>query len=871
MAPQPQMQGDPNFYIGEDGKPHPIIPIRNRGALEQAIGGGQDPNAKAIGNQSQMPQGPNLLDQAVSGFQDFRKSVSKSAYDIADPIAEKIGEVGTGVLGPAAGQVKAIAQIAPYMLPGADLQDLAQSSQAFTKNLMQGDLAQASIEIGNSIGAAMAMFVPGSMGGARRLSKAGEVIEDQATALAKINLDKAQLNRIEELATPRPKSQIAAAPRVQTDDKKLEKKIRKVIGQVPGLKSAAKYLDTKELATLNQSTAQRLADIHAALPSATEMAHIAWAGRAKRGWYEDSGRVIQETFGDDAPRFTALLAAKSPQTSVEMNMENALNTWVNWNAAGRPKDRASIMRIMGESVRGDKGEGSVLDAWKNNSFTALTADDPLEAGLSGAKVDSFMRNLMGNMQEVTNDAWMARYAAMSGDDIGGSGGKKLTYRAYNAKVREAAAVLSEKTGRTWTPAEVQETIWSWSKVLYEGGPLKAGGQSAVDMVKSGNLTHEMVGDAPDFASLMSTPANLATLQRGGINVKQGSKAGTTDADTALTGSVLATAADSPFDAGDLERSQFDAAKRLDDAKKASDELSRAVGIRTGLGWEKGKSGGPKAPDSQFEPRLVTGRSEVLDEGHLAELKANKIPARHAAGVHQVDPEIRKNLEAEFVSAPDMIELKPTMEAATKFRQLMQKSLKGNPYKSSVWVYPDSDYANMKMFISADGSTGFALKGDDIVSVFNHGENATHPGAAYASIAMAIQNGGRRLDAFDTILPGLYSALGFRVASRTPWDETQKPKGWNKKLYNKFNKGTPDVVYMVYDPKGRGDKLYDRAARYKPNVEGHIHMSREQAIDKYGAVDSAPKNVTVHEDGYAAYQAAVAQQVDETAEIWGKAE
>ena len=63
---------------------------------------------------------------------------------------------------------------------------------------------------------------------------------------------------------------------------------------------------------------------------------------------------------------------------------------------------------MSDSVSGERGEESVMDAWKNNTVRALTASDPHAIKLSGPKVDSFMRNLTGNMDEVTNDTWQAR-------------------------------------------------------------------------------------------------------------------------------------------------------------------------------------------------------------------------------------------------------------------------------------------------------------------------------------------------------------------------------------------------------------------------------------------------------------------------------
>jgi len=77
--------------------------------------------------------------------------------------------------------------------------------------------------------------------------------------------------------------------------------------------------------------------------------------------------------------------------------------------------------------------------WINNSVRALSAADPSALVLSGPKVDSFMENLRGNVEEVTNDAWMANFAAVDQKAFGGrlnakatDPGKISTYLAMSA-------------------------------------------------------------------------------------------------------------------------------------------------------------------------------------------------------------------------------------------------------------------------------------------------------------------------------------------------------------------------------------------------------------------------------------------------------
>ena len=286
------------------------------------------------------------------------------------------------------------------------------------------------------------------------------------------------------------------------------------------------------------------------------LAAMASLGAAKKGWYEASNKAIMSVFGkNDGSRFIALLSATSPQTSVEANLRNTLTIWRNWTNAGRPKDREKILNIMGMSVEGDKGRDSVLEAWENNSVRALTQKDPTKIKLSGPKVQSFYENLMGNLREVTNDTWMGRamnvlQGAFSGkktkvmterqQDLLGTrltfrgpeelGVKNTSYLALNDATREAAQILTKQTGIEWTPAHVQESVWSYVKTAVDYAKSKESGDMNVeDVINEGVITGEMIGSTPDFATLLLDPVygsklegiqddvvlnNLATLQPG---------------------------------------------------------------------------------------------------------------------------------------------------------------------------------------------------------------------------------------------------------------------------------------------------------------------------------------------------------------------
>jgi predicted nucleic-acid-binding Zn-ribbon protein len=59
----------------------------------------------------------------------------------------------------------------------------------------------------------------------------------------------------------------------------------------------------------------------------------------------------------------------------------------------------------------------------------------------------------------------------------------------------------------------------------------------------------------------------------------------------------------------------------------------------------------------------------------------------------------------------------------------------------------------------------------------------------------------RLDCFDCGLPELYAEHGFKEVGRYKWNENYAPKDWNKKIFEKFNNGQPDVIYMTLTKEG----------------------------------------------------------------------
>ncbi len=348
-------------------------------------------------------------------------------------------------------------------------------------------------------------------------------------------------------------------------------------------------LTPRERSKVGNSLAKKIIDHLTNLPSANEFAAVAYAGRAKRGWYSESAETISAIFGPDAPRFAMLLAALSPQVSVETNLGNALRIWKAWTEEGRPQDDAAILRIMGANVEGDKGEGSVLDAWRVNSQRALGYEDINDITLSGPKVNSFYLNLIGDVLEVTNDTWMARFAAVDQtmfkgglNPRTGDPGKGSGYLAFNARVREAAKVLTKMTGETWTPAEVQETVWTWAQGLMELANSADETRKPSEIIKEKGLEHALTRSTAGFGSLLLQDKYRSILEEAGYADELARLAETDDGATAAEpGADIGLEGEAgPFAEAAQQRYELAAARRLDaqwEQRRAGRELYQSAG------------------------------------------------------------------------------------------------------------------------------------------------------------------------------------------------------------------------------------------------------------------------------------------------------
>jgi hypothetical protein len=183
--------------------------------------------------------------------------------------------------------------------------------------------------------------------------------------------------------------------------------------------------------------------------------------------------------------------------------------------------------------------------------------------------------------------------------------------------------------------------------------------------------------------------------------------------------------------------------------------------------------------------------------------------------------LRNEYAKNGVPAPAIHELEATPANAEKFKQLITAAKARLAFGAAVQVY--DDYSPFRLFVTEDGTSGFAIKPDgDIISVFSG------KGNGHALMDLATEAGGVKLDCFDTVLPDFYAPHGFRAVSRVQWDDNEAPPNWNKAAFAKFNNGEPDVVFMVYDPEYMGS--YEKTDGNRMTYNGALRAQNRAVRD-----------------------------------------
>jgi hypothetical protein len=519
------------------------------------------------------------------------------------------------------------------------------------------------------------------------------------------------------------------------------------------------------------------------------------AGDAKRGWYEQSSQAIREVFGDDAPRFTALLSALSPQTSVESNLRNAIATWANWVRAGRPVDPDQIIEIMGRSVEGTGGIDSVLPAWRNNAVRALT--DPLGnlpdavPALSGPKVDSFARNTFGDLGPVTMDTHASDLLGVNQSDYAQKGTPKMrelnvpgfgpAYIGGAAAHRSVARNMSDEFGVPISPANVQETSWSFAKPLKDLYKANSGSRMS-ELYDAGAVTDDLVRGTPDFATLLRDPSYSRPLQEAGYDLSKI----TTPQPTGLLGAIP--------DRDALGRT----INNLQDAVDRTRAINATQPFRFGFG-DSARSGYRRGGQGSLS----------LGTGDVRGIRLTPNPG-FAQAASRAGLDVPEMILANKASAPQVANQAATYHAAYP------------DWLRGMVDLPDEKAYRQGKAIVTEGAMALVKPDGEVAGLIK--AKGGPRGFAQTALHAATENGGTWLNAYDTALPQMYSRAGFKPVARLRFSKEYAPPSWDyEKLKKTIGTGEPDVVFMVYDPnftgkvtRGVGGKTfqdYDEAVAY----------------------------------------------------------
>lgn len=346
-----------------------------------------------------------------------------------------------------------------------------------------------------------------------------------------------------------------------------------------------------------------------------------------------------------------------------------------------------------------------------------------------------------------------------------------------------------------TMADLQAVLWYAEKRLYETAKVKAD-QDSLDSADADGYEDD---DAPDYAN-----AAIGVAREKGVSEKRIKEVLEKIKNDRTTTTRLATEGRGE---GETEQQKGAGGFAGREKQKFKQYVAVSTARRNRTGNEKvlwtytGKSGGVGGDTGILKPKS----KKNLGVKYISEWK----PGRKLATMFRNNQlPVVKFLELDSTDKP----------SAQKFADTLQQSKEQSEHGAAVYVYPTEDYQNMKLFMSESGKSGFAVKPDgDIISVFS-----MEKGSGRSIMEAAIAAGGKKLDAFDTILPQFYGTHGFVEAARIPWNDEFSPEGWDKQTFQEYSNGEPDVVMMVLDPKYTGDYT-PRTDIYATDYDAAVQM------------------------------------------------
>jgi hypothetical protein len=482
-----------------------------------------------------------------------------------------------------------------------------------------------------------------------------------------------------------------------------------------------------------------------------------------------------------------------------------IRTWGRWTGTlikAMPEQTTKATERLQKAVEALTSEqASELSAVIGMDIPTATMPDLAQA-LAKASMDKEIREALNNVSEELRKSGnsLAKYLDGQKEAPSGPAERNNVREIFQSVLDELRATEEYKD---LTMADLQAVLWYAEKRLYES--------AKEDFIDDDETSGYADNEAPDYAN-----AAAKVARDKGVSEARISKSLTDTANVTTRGTR-------PSDGGSsgATEGQRGAAGGFTEGQK---RLFRGnVAVRT---VRRGRG-------SNAAPSWSYSREGSGDGGSVRVLK--KIAVKYTAS-YKAGRDLRRVFRNNDIEAPRFVELVQDEANAQRFSELIAASKKASKFGAAVYVYPANEYQSMRLFLSEDGTTGFALKSNgDIVSVFSTG------GAGHGALELAVTEGGTRLDAFDTILPDYYSAHGFVAVSRLNWDDLQAPDGWDKALYKEFNNGEPDVVFMA--------QQQSYLSWYSEN-DGTVYTDYNDAVDAQDrAVADAATGANISKSNY----------------------
>lgn len=497
-----------------------------------------------------------------------------------------------------------------------------------------------------------------------------------------------------------------------------------------------------------------------------------------------------------------------------------VRTWGRWTGTlikPMPEQTAKARDRLTAAINAtvaDAGEAKRLSDLVDLPITADTDVDALATAVQEASTDPEVRTQLNEselgleLRKASNS--LAKYLDGQKEAPQGPTERKFIRAIFSDVLAE---LQQQPEYSDLTMADLQAVLWYAEKRLYETAK------------EDPNADEDIEGysddDAPDYANAAADVARQKGVSDARIKAalkkeeRNERPTGTRPATTSGIEVPPAVAAGQPPAPGGFARRE----KRQFIGERA---VLRARADRAGDGQQSAAFTG--------DGGTASGRVRVLKKLGVSYTQKWKAPSQTG-----------NIFRANDIALPTFLELAPTLENAQQFEKAITDNKAKLKFGAAVYVYPAQDYQGMKLFLAEDGQSGVAVKPDgDIVSVFSTG------GAGRAVMELAVAAGGRKLDAFDTVLPEFYAPHGFKAVARTKWNDDFAPDEWNKETFSEFNNGQPDVVFMVYDPAKKDAEYSSKDGKVMTGEDGYdqavARQNREMKKAGKGTIQASERTV-----------------------------